>query len=104
MSQRKVPEQADSEKPTSQEALHTSSNEPQAPEALVPEQANSEVPSNQETMTIPDTIISICHMRVVCFHQDMGVIFTLEFIDDTEDFVNSSIMFTQILDSIRFLS
>lgn len=44
------------------------------------------------------------HMRVICYHIELGVIFFFDFLDDEKNFTQSSLVFNQILMSARFLN
>jgi hypothetical protein len=43
------------------------------------------------------------HMYVVCYHKNVDTVYFLEFLDGEKDFVGSSTIFNQIVNSIRFL-
>jgi hypothetical protein len=46
----------------------------------------------------------IWQMQVACLHEDLKKIFILNFYDDENDFTQSSALFNQVLDSVRFLN
>jgi hypothetical protein len=48
--------------------------------------------------------VILCRMRVVCYHAALQRIFQFDFIDDSKDFPGSSLVFNQLLDSVRFLT
>lgn len=45
----------------------------------------------------------ISRMRVVCYHEQLEMIYFFDFWDDADDFVNSSKIFNQVISSTRFL-
>jgi hypothetical protein len=47
--------------------------------------------------------IVVTNMYVVCYHQSLEQVFNFYFTDNSEDFNESSTIFNQILDSVRFL-
>lgn len=46
----------------------------------------------------------IMRMRVLCQNEDLQTIYAFDFSSDTDEFTQSSALFNQVLDSIRFLS
>lgn len=51
-----------------------------------------------------ETPVMLGRMRVLCYHFTLKRIFQFDFIDDLDDFPNSSNGFNRLLDSVRFLT
>jgi hypothetical protein len=49
-------------------------------------------------------VMELWRMYVMCYHPSLEKLFFFEFSDDKEDFNESSAMFNQILESVRFLT
>jgi|GEM_PF-5938943 hypothetical protein len=75
-------------------------------ESTAPEQINGPQPVPAAVPAGPPkvTAVAVSVMQVVCFHKELKKIFYFDFIDDGEDFPNSSAQFNQVLDSMRFLT
>ncbi|MCH8903912.1 MAG: hypothetical protein IIA45_08370 [Bacteroidetes bacterium] len=46
----------------------------------------------------------VVQMRVITFHEELSTIYYFDFFDNEEDFIESSIKFNLLLDSVRFLT